>query len=173
MTTDPLPAGPAGPRGPAGRRPAGPPRPPEETGPAAPVGLAGRGPAGSRRPVEEAALLALARRFAALYLEVEAGRREGRQLAGLVTPRLALRLSRPAVTRRGAGRIHSVGGFRSRADRFDAVAVVGRGPRYGALSIRLVRVRDRWLVDQAGRPEDRGDTVHLDRRPMAGRPRTR
>jgi hypothetical protein len=132
-----------------------------------------RGPATYRQIADEVTLLAIVRRFTVLYLEVEAGRREGRQLAGLVTPRLATRLSGLAGTPGGAGRVHTVAGTRSRSDRFDAVAVTRRGSRYGALAVRLVLVRDRWLVDQAVRPEDRVDTVHLDRMSMVVRPGSR
>lgn len=156
MTAEPLHLG--APHGPAGT---------------APVGPAGRGPSGSVPGADEATLLALVRHFAALYLEVEAGRREGRQLAGLVTPRLAMRLRRPVSSGGGTGQVHAVAGSRSRFDRFDAVAVVRRGRRYGALAVRLLLVRDRWLVDQALRPEDRVDPVRLDRPSMAGRPGSR
>jgi len=134
-----------------------------------PVGSAGRGPAAA----DEATLLALVHRFAALYLEVEAGRREPRQLAGLVTPRLASRLGTVATGSTGAGRVHSVAGARSRSDRFDAVAIVRRGRRYGALAVRVLLVRGRWLVDQAIRPEEQADTVHPARTFMAGRPGAR
>jgi hypothetical protein len=155
------PIGPAGPAGPG------------------PVGPAGRGPAAPEHAEADALsgplqddlrLLVLARHFAAAYLEVEAGRRDGRQLAGLVTRRLALRLAGLPVDSFVAGRVQSVAGARSRSDRFDAVAVVRRGQRYGAIAIRIIRLRGRWLVDQAGRPERRTDSVRSDASFMTGRP---
>lgn len=143
MTVSSTPSGPAGP---------------------APVGPAGRGPKpagnGARDPGDSGAdlrLLALVRRFASAYLEVEAGRRDARQLGGLVTPRLAVRLAALPPVPSAPGRVHAVAGRRDRPDRFEAVAVVCRGRRWGAVAVRLVLVRGRWLVDQAGRPEDRTD----------------
>jgi hypothetical protein len=142
----------------------------------APVGPAGRGP----RPVGNAAdrtpelhLLGLIRGFAAVYLEVEAGRRDARQLGGLVTPRLAVRLGALMPVRSSPGRVLAVAGSRSRPDRFDGVAVVCRGRRCGAVAVRLVLVRGRWLVDQAGRPEDSLDNGRPARSLMAPGPALR
>jgi len=139
----------------------------------APVGPAGRGPGRPPRTADDDGLLALVRRFVLLYLEVEAGRRELRQLAGLITPRLALRLSGAAGGGGVAGRLHHVAGVRSRPDSFDAVAVVRRGDRYGALAVRVVARRGHWLVDQAWRPEDAPYSVRSAPGPMAGRACTR
>ena len=142
------------------------------TGPAGPGpgGPAGRAPATPAALTDDVLLLALVRRFAALYLEVEAGRRVGRQLAGFVTPRLAGRLAGLQPSSAVGGQVATIAGTRSAPDRFDAVVVVRRGGRYGALAVRLVHLRGEWRVDQAGCPEQHQDNVRSDRPFIASRP---
>jgi hypothetical protein len=143
----------------------------------APVGPAGRRPAARVRTLDQAGLLAFVRHFTMLYLEVEAGRRGDRQLACLLSPWLRARLAvrpRPGAC---AGSVHAVAGAYRGPDRFDAVAVVRRGPRYGALAVSLERTARGWLVLRAGAPEHRADVheqerdnVRSDAAAMAGRP---
>lgn len=134
-----------------------------------PAGPAGRAPAPPATAADDLHLLALVRRFAVLYLEVEVGRRMGRQLAGLATPRLAARLAELPRGSAVGGRVATIAGTRSAPDRFDAVVVVRRGTRYGALAVRLVPLRGQWRVDQAGCPEHRADIVRSDRPLMTPR----
>lgn len=125
------PAGP-GPCGPAGRRPA-----PRTTGP-------------PPRRLED-----LARGVAQLCLEVEAARRPVALLAPLLDRRLICQLERGWV--RGAatpGRVVSVSGRLVAADCYEAVAVVCRGERFGALALQLRRRHERWVITEAVRPED-------------------
>lgn len=177
MTTTPIPSYPlvrlairphAGPATPGPRTPAGP------AGPA-PSGPAGRRPPTRGQPTDEATLLALVRHFAVLYLEVEAGRRGDRQLGPLLSPWLRSRLV--VHQRPGTGLLHAVAGARTAADRFDAVAVIRRGRRYGALAVRLEETPRGWLVTRAAHPErpDYGreaaaDSVRSAALPMARRP---
>jgi hypothetical protein len=105
--------------------------------------------------LDEANLLALVRQFAVLYLEVEAGRRGDRQLSALLSPWLRARLVIPPRPGACAGSLHALAGARSGPDRFDAVAVVRRGPRYGALAVCLEQTLRGWLVTRAGEPEHR------------------
>lgn len=160
MTPQPAPAPPAreqraAVRGRAGRRPS-PPVPPRPLGPAggAPTGPAGRRPQRTPRDDvgrEDAHLLDLARQFAAAYLEIESGRRGARQLRAVGWGRT---LVPPAATRVTApGRVVSVAGARTLPERFDAVALVRRGERFGALAIRLADHAGTWVVDDAGCPE--------------------
>jgi len=144
-------------------------RPQGAAGPSgpAPIGPAGRGPGRPPRLKDDEGLLTLVRRFALLYLEVEAGRRELRQLTGLVTPRLGMHLAAMGPGGGPSGRLHHVAGLRSRPDCFDAVAVVRRGSRFGAIAVRVVSRRGRWLVDQACRPEDAPYSVRSAVGPMA------
>lgn len=135
--------------------PAGQPRP---LGPAggAPAGPAGRGPRRSARDHDEDGLLLdLARRFATAYLEIEAGRRDPRQLmaAGWARNPSRRAISHPATT---PGRVVSVAGTRTLPGRFDAVAMVRRGDRLGALAIHLSRHEHDWVVVDARCPEDVG-----------------
>lgn len=134
----PGPAGPA-PRGPAGPRPGRPDARPR-----------------SRRPDDicNAELADMAKAFVLLYLEVEAGRRSRRQLEPLVHPRLAAALAAVWVRPGARGHLHHMQGSRTAPDRFEAVAVVRRGPRYGAIAVSLQRFRGRWRVVDAARPED-------------------
>lgn len=137
-TARPDPAGRAGsrPTGPAGTRPG-----------------RGRGrPGGApRRPVR---LQDLAATFALLYLEVESGRRPPRQVVRLMDPRLAAQLERIWVRPGEPGQVVSVTGQRTGPASYEAVAVVRRGRRCGALALRLARRGGRWVVAEAIRPED-------------------
>lgn len=133
--------------------------PPGQPGPLGPAGRAPAGPAG-RRPrratrdtLENALLLDLARQYAAAYLEIEAGRRGVRQLLAVGWARLPARPTSPKAAR-SPGRVVSVAGTRTLPGRFDAVAVVRRGPRYGALVLRLTCQDGSWVVDDARCPED-------------------
>jgi hypothetical protein len=123
----------------------------------APGGRAGRRPAPSRTPLAQVddAPARLAAAFAALYCEVAGGRRPAAQLARLVTPHLYARLV--AVTgcpgRPLAVVVRCHGSLVGRAA-YEAVCVVRRGPRFGALAFRLCRVRDGWLVDDIACPDD-------------------
>ena len=141
---------PADPSGPAGTRPAGPAgtrpawsRGGADTAPASPSG------GGATR------LVAMVRDFTTLFLEVEAGRRPRRQLAGLLTPMLYARLTDIWVRGGTPGHVVTVTLLSREATHADLVARVRRGDRHGALSLRLVRVPGRgWLVDVVARPED-------------------
>lgn len=131
--------------------------PSRDDGPAgpAPSGPAGRRPA-PRRPGPPARRLDdLARGVAQLYLEVEAARRPLALLAPLLDRRLICQLERGWV--RGAatpGRVVSVSGRLVAADCYEAVAVVRRGERFGALALQLRRRQGRWVITDAVRPED-------------------
>lgn len=138
----PAPAGPAGttPAGPAGRRPATTTR-----------------DAGARRPGAartDDALRELVVGFARAFLEVESGRRPRRQLRPVMSVELASRLA-PRWVREGLppGRVVRVSGTRTAPGRYEAVAIVARGDRYGALAVSLARRRGAWLVVEALRPE--------------------
>lgn len=145
----PAPAGRPG-RGPGG--PAG----------SGPGGRAGHGPTSSpTRPgaaatasAAEAELRRLVGAFAALFLEVEAGRRPRRHLEPLLTPLLWARLAPVWVRRDDPGCVVAVQGMLGAGGTFDAVAVVRRGVRFGALGLRLVHTRRGWRVDEVARPED-------------------
>lgn len=92
--------------------------------------------------------------FAQAFLEVEAGRRPRRQLRPVVSVELASRLA-PLWVHEGSapGRVVRVCGSRTTRERYEAVVVVARGERYGALAVSLARRRGRWLVVEAARPE--------------------
>jgi Family of unknown function (DUF6459) len=130
----------------------------------APVGPAGRRPAGYPSPGERqrprqrsADPGCLSRWFAALFLEVEAGQRPPAHLEPLMDPRLVMRLAPIWVRSCPVGRILSVHGVPSHACGravYDAVVIVRRGPRVGALCLRLVRTVVGWRVEEAARPED-------------------
>lgn len=138
-----------GPAGPAGRRPTGPAgtRPARATQTAGPRRLETAG--------TEDALRELVGGFARAFLEVEAGRRPRRQLRPVMSVELAARLAPLWLReRRPPGRVVRVCGARATRDRYEAVAVVVRGGRYGAVAVTLARKRGRWLVIEAGRPED-------------------
>jgi len=139
----------------AGRRPAplGQPRP---LGPAggSPAGPAGPGPRRGARDEgarEDARLLGLARQFAAAYLEIEAGRRDARQLQAAGWARMPVQP--PPRTGTAPGRVVSMAGSRPVPGRFYAVALVRRGERFGALTIRLAQHGGIWVVDDARCPE--------------------
>jgi len=104
--------------------------------------------------VSEAHLEAMVRAFVVLYLEVEAGRRSRRQLQPLVHPRLAAALATVWVRPGARGHVHQITGSRTAPDRFEAVAVVRRGHRYGAVAVGLQRFGCHWRVVDAARPED-------------------
>ena len=124
------------PTGPAGRRPPGRPAPP----PALPA---------RRRPPEQ-----LAAAFARLFLEVEAGQRPCRHLACLMDPLLWRRLV-PVWARSGpAGVLLTLFGLPPQDGVYDAVALIRRGPRVGALCLRLAHGSSGWRVTEAARPED-------------------
>lgn len=143
--------------------PAGPPtRSPAEPAGNAPGGRAGRGPTSppaSSRPAgarsdREGQLRRLTHGFTALFLEVEAGRRPRRHLEPLMTPLLYARLA-PVWVRGGwPGRVIAVRGMAGADHAYEAVAVVRRGARYGALGLRLVRTGEGWRVDEVARPEE-------------------
>lgn len=122
----------------------------------APAGGAGRRPANEhpgRRPTA-GSLRDLAARFAVLFLEVEAGHRPRRQLAPLMTPLLYARVSEVWVRAGAPGTVTSVRGDAAGSDRYEAVAVVRRGQRFGALAFQLRRTASGWRVDDLIRPED-------------------
>lgn len=124
----------------------------------APVGPAGRRPRppadAPDRPQRDVHALGLAQLFACLYLEVESGRRPAAQLAPLVDPELFARLQ-PVWVRPGPpGRVVRVTGAPTAAGHFEAVAIVRRRERFGALALRLTWRVGRWRVEQAVRPED-------------------
>lgn len=139
--------------GTAGSRPAG----PAGTRPAAgraitrpPIGPTTWTAPGSRQHVE-----ALARDFAVLFLEVESGRRPRRHLAKVMTPMLYARLSDTWVRGGCPGDVVRVTLLARERAHCDLIAIVRRGKRCGALSLRLLRVPGRgWLVDVVARPED-------------------
>jgi hypothetical protein len=135
------------------------------TGTIAPAGRAGshpHGPAGRRpsstgapsRPRDRRSLRDLAEVFARLYLEIECGRRRASQAAGILDRRLAAQLAQVWVRPGPPGVLLAVTGARTAADAYEAVAVVRRGPRVGALALRMARRHGRWLVVHASRPED-------------------
>ncbi|MGH8905458.1 MAG: Rv3235 family protein [Egibacteraceae bacterium] len=133
------------PIGPTGRRPGG--RPAERKA------LVGQAPPGRGRCQPESDLLAMATSFATLFLEVEAGQRPPEHLARVMAPHLWGRLA-PVWVRSGPrGEVRTIHGVRDQGV-YDAVAVVQRGPRIAALSLRLVHTREGWLVAEAARPED-------------------
>lgn len=134
--------------GPAGVRPAAEPSSARVAVPRRPSG-----PGRSAEPSLQA-LESLCRGFAQLYLEVEAGRRPRAQLQALMTWSLYAQLSEVWIRGGPPGRVLRVHGQLLEADRFDAVAVVRRGSRIGALAIRLRRSSSGWRVEEAIRPED-------------------
>jgi len=135
------------------------PRRPGVAGPAGPGprGPAGRGPgrAGVGRTRQQPSdPLALVRGFVTLFLEVEAGQRPRRQAAALMAPELFAALERVWVRRGTVGRVIRVTGQHVAPGCVEAVAVVDRDGRQGAIAVRLVRFRGAWRVDRAVRPED-------------------
>lgn len=153
-STAPSVRGPAGtgPRGPAGPRPAGGPRPTGRSRPSPRRPRAGRHLRGAGVVAPDPHVLAVA--FGTWFLEVESGRRSRDQLEHLLDPLLYATLA-PAWVRPGPpGCVLAATGTRTAPDRYDAVLVVRRGIRVGALAVGLHRRDDRWRVARAARPED-------------------
>lgn len=121
-----------------------------ETGPAGP---AGRRPAAprTRAPRREAA--ELARAVALLWLEVESGRRRPAAVAHLLDHALWHRLRGRWVRGGAPGVLVAMLVEHHSSTMCDAVAVVRRGPRAGAITFRLRRRPDGWCVVDAGWPE--------------------
>ncbi|HVL98700.1 MAG TPA: Rv3235 family protein [Egibacteraceae bacterium] len=130
----------------------------ERAGPG-PNGPAGRGPAPRRPPSrqrrESERLRRLAAGFTQAFLEVESGRRARTQLHPVLCPELALRLADVWVRGGPPGRALRTYGVRVSADRYEAVTLVRRGARYGAVVVALTRTEGAWRVTDAARPEDR------------------
>ena len=146
-------AGSAGmrPAGPAGTRPAT--GRPGNTGPATVPSAPAAWPAGRRVPDDH--LVAITRNFVVLFLEVEAGCRPRAQLAKLLTPMLYARLTDIWVRGGCPGQVITVSLLDRAPAHCDLIAIVRRGRRCGALSLRLLRVPGRgWLVDVIARQED-------------------
>ncbi|MBW3602531.1 MAG: hypothetical protein KY434_07525 [Actinobacteria bacterium] len=109
---------------------------------------------------DETRLALLARGFAQLYLEVEAGWRPRSQLARLMTPRLYGRLLDGWVRPGAPGRVVRVRGVLAGPGRYEAVVVVRRPGRFGAVALSLVRSNGAWRVHDAVRPEDGATRPH-------------
>ncbi len=107
-----------------------------------------------RRESLETRLPRMARAFAVLFLEIEAGHRQRRHLRKLMTPLLYARLTevwvRPAAS---TPTVLKVRGRRSAAGLYDVVATVDRGHRITALAFSLRRTPAGWRVDDLIRPE--------------------
>lgn len=97
--------------------------------------------------------LAMVRAFAQLYLEVEAGLRAPALVYPLMDSGLVQRLSGCWVRGGPPGRVRHVHGRLVGSRRFDAVVVVERGARAGALAVVLARDELGWRVAEAGCPE--------------------
>lgn len=139
------------------RDPVRPPARPRASAGTGPSGPAGRRPP-PRRPSERAAgadqLRRLAAGFVQAFLEVECGLRPRGQLEPVLCPLLADRLF-PVWVRQGAlGRVLRTYGVRVTPGRYEAVVLVRRGPRVGALVVALARTERGWRVVDAARPED-------------------
>lgn len=100
-------------------------------------------------------LARMARAFAVLFCEAEAGARPRRHVQRLMTPLLVARLTdvwlRPDARVPQVLRVH---GRRSAPGMYDVVALVDRGDRITALAFRIRRTGDGWRVDDLVRPED-------------------
>lgn len=146
----------------APRDPTRPPTRPRAAAGAAPCGPAGRRPDPRRPPDRDAGaerLRRLVSGFVQAFLEVECGLRPRGQLEPLLCPLLADRLV-PVWVRQGAlGRVLRIHGVRVTPGRYEAVALVRRGPRVGALAIALARTERGWRVVDAARPEDTPTTT--------------
>ncbi|HEY8338960.1 MAG TPA: Rv3235 family protein [Egibacteraceae bacterium] len=137
------------------------PSPVPRGGPAgpAPAGPAGTGPGRCPQPSSTwrsrpRAVADLARAFAELFCEVEAGLRPRAHLEAVMTPLLAARLA-PVWVRRGpTAQVVTTTGELVSPTRYAAVAVLRRGGRWGALALELERRRGSWTVVEAARPED-------------------
>lgn len=144
-------AGTRGPTGPAGSGPAG----PAGSGPGRAAGPdATPGPLAARGGPEAERLRRLTAGFAQAFLEVECGRRPRGQLRPVLCPRLADRLADIWLRPGPPGRVVHAYGSRVAADRFEGVAVVRRGERFGALAVSLAYTGSCWRVVDAARPED-------------------
>lgn len=95
----------------------------------------------------------LARAVALLWLEVESGRRRPATVAHLLDHGLWQRLRHRWVRGGPPGRLVRLLVHRNSATVCDAVAVVARGERTGAITFRLCRRNDGWCVVEAGVPE--------------------
>ena len=130
-----------------------PPGPGPGTGPTGPAGrrppVPGRG---ARDPRERLAVMTHG--FVSLFLEVEAGRRPRTHLRPFMTPMLYARLAEIWVRGGTPGTVESVRVAGRAADHVDAVVIVRRGQRWGAIGVRVVRTAAGWLVDTVARPED-------------------
>ncbi|MEX0658594.1 MAG: Rv3235 family protein [Egibacteraceae bacterium] len=157
----------------APRDPARPPPRPRAGAGAGPCGPAGRRP-GPRRPPERDAgaeqLHRLAAGFVQAFLEVECGLRPRDQLIPVLCPLLADRLF-PVWVRQGAlGRVVRIYGVRVTPRRYEAVVLVRRGPRVGALVVALARSDRGWRVVDAARCEDAATATRPVRPPRAPAP---
>lgn len=139
----------------ATRQPARRPGPPGGPAGRGPEGPAGRGPKPRRPPGRDAARLRwLAAGFGQAFLEVESGRRTRAQLDRVLCPQLAFKLADRWVRPGPPGTVVTTHGMLVAPHRYEAVAVVRRGDRFGALAIVLVRIGGAWRVADAARPED-------------------
>ena len=108
-----------------------------------------------RPPTPSARLAEMARAFAVLFLEVEAGARPRWQLRPLMTPVLFARVSRVWVRPHlSPGRLGRILGDQPVEGRYEAVATVHRPGRSSALAFRLQAGPGGWRVDDLARPED-------------------
>jgi hypothetical protein len=98
----------------------------------------------------------LARAVALLWLEVESGRRRPAAVAHLLTHELWQRLCHGWVRGGPPGRLVRLLVHRHSATLCDAVAVVARGERTGAITFRLRHCGGGWCVVDAGVPERHG-----------------
>ena len=104
---------------------------------------------------QTARLERMARAFAVLFLEVEAGKRSRRPLTPLMCPVLVARLDQAWVRDGQApGTLRSIHTTFVPPGRLEVVAIVARGCRVGALAFRIRRTADGWRVDDLVRPED-------------------
>lgn len=95
----------------------------------------------------------MARGFTALFLEVEAGRRPRAHLTPFLSPMLYARLTNVRVLTGAPGDVLLVRVVSLAAGGCDVVAVVRRGRRCGAISLRMVRTPAGWVVDEIAMPE--------------------
>ena len=127
--------------------------------PGGPAGNGPEGPAGTRPSVRVAArppadrFATMVRGFVELFLEVEAGRRPRAHLAPLLTPMLRARLCDVWVQGGIPGTVLNVHVVRQTSTVVDALVMVRRTERCGVVSLRLIRTRRGWLVDEVALPE--------------------
>ena len=137
------------------QQPAGSRRPPAGAAGAHPAGPAGTRPSSrtdTPRPLTHR-LTAMAAGFVALFLEVEAGVRPRSHVAPLLAPMVYARLSGVWIRRGTPGRVLTVRIVAATPPGFDAVAIVRRGARCGAIALHFTRSRRGWLVDDVALPE--------------------